>query len=235
MDTQFYQSGDNVTAFKQHSVDSTTGVFLLSGHRTTFDSYKRSFIGDLCVEHSTSFTHFTYYGWDQSFSKDVPELGQGYVQDWLAQTIDLFDAKTSGPQIVIGSSMGGYMALAMAQARPDRVKAIVGLAAGFGTNLREQVKDNYGEYRVGTKDEKGFIYTINHDDSLPISGKLDITCPVRLSHSLNDDTVSYRNTEYIANAVMTDDVTINLTKYGSHRQNTPEEAQWLRNTLISLL
>lgn len=235
MSVQFYKSGDNVTAYKQNLTDSSFGMFLLSGHRTTFDSYKREFIGELCQEHDISFTHFTYFGWDQSHAQNVPELGQGYVQDWLAQAIDLLDAQTSGPQIIIGSSMGGYMALALAQARPDRVKAIVGLAAGFGSSLREQVKEHYGEYRVGTVEEKGFVYSINPDGSLPIQGKLDITCPVRLLHSLNDDTVNYRNTEYIANAVMTDDVMISLTKYGSHRQNSPEEMSGLRNTLISLL
>jgi dienelactone hydrolase len=233
-DVQFFENENGITAYKQTVTGSDVGVFFLSGHRTTFDNQKRRDITSFCAAHDVSLTHFTYGGWDQSSLKNVPSHGEGYVQDWFDQALNLFDHKTTGKHIIMGSSMGGYMALALAHARPDRVVGVGLMAAGFGKSLTQQIHDHYGENRVGTKTEKGFTYNVNPDGSLPINGTLNIQCPVRLRHSVADEIVSYRNAEYIANAVATDDVIMTLTKFGGHSANDPRDVQWLHNTLREL-
>ncbi len=235
MTIQFHTSDKGMTAYKQNTGDAPTSIFFLSGWRTTFDNRKRDFLEQLCDDHAISLTHFTYFGWDQSHSDELPTDGDGFVQHWLDQALDLFDAVTTGPQLVIGSSMGGYLALALTHARAKRVAGLIGIAAGFGPDLVKCIKDSYGEYRVGTKIENGFKFSPETDGSLLIADTLNIHCPVHLIHSLADETVHYRNTLHIADAVVSDDVTIHLTKAGGHRANRPEDSAWLENTILDLI
>ena len=235
MNVQLYKSNKGVTAYKQRQANDQPALFLLSGHRSTFNSSKRDMIESFADKHDVGFTHFTYHGWGQSSSSNVPEGGLGYIQQWLEQSLDVFDNLTVGPQIVIGHSMGGYMALALAQARPDRVKGVVGLASGFGTGLVQKIKDHYRECRVGTSEEKGFAFEPDAENALHISDKLKIDCPVRLLHSMADDIVNSKNTECIAKAVNTKDVIIRLTKDGDHSMHSPRDIMWLEHALAELI
>jgi fermentation-respiration switch protein FrsA (DUF1100 family) len=235
MDIKTFVSASGITAYKQISGNMSVGLFFLSGHSGTFESPIRHILTDFAVTNAVPLTHFTYFGRDQSHSENVPENGVGYVQHRLEQALALFDAVTSGPQILVGSSMGGYLALALAHARPERVKGIVGLAAGFGVELIDSMHEQYQELRVGTATEKGFLFEAAADNSLPITTPLNVTCPVRLAHAIADEVVSYKNTTYIANAVATDDVIIRLTKTGPHHLDRPGDNAWLEVMLLDLL
>lgn len=233
-DIQFLTTDTGTTAYKKTDTGSDVGVFFLPGHCNIFSSHKCNLFEKICHEESLSLTHFTYFGWDGSSCDDIPESGEGYIQHWLDQAIALFDAVTTGPQIICGYSMGGYLALALAQARPERVKGIIGLAAGFGEGLVTFIKTHYDEYRVGSRTEKGFTFSVNEDKSLPILDKLNITCPVRLAHGMTDTGVNYHNTYYVAEAVKSDNVVIHLTKNGLHRLDQPQDEAWLKQTLLEL-
>jgi len=72
-----------------------------------------------------AFLRFDYRGHGRSEGR----FEDGTIGDWLSDALAAFDALTEGPQILVGSSMGGWIALMLAVARPDRVKALVGIAA----------------------------------------------------------------------------------------------------------
>ncbi len=234
-DIQFFQSDKGVTAYKQIASNASVSLFFLSGHSGTFDNPIRHVLTDFAQPNSIRLTHFTYFGREQSHSDAVPEDGTGYIQHRLEQALALFDAVTTEPQILIGSSMGGYLALALAQARPERVTGIVGLAAGFGVELVDATQAQYQELRVGTEIETGFMFAANFDNSLPIVGQLQINCPVRLRHAMSDDVVSYKNTDCIANVVTSNDVVMSITKEGNHSLDRLEDNQWLEQSLLGLI
>ena len=130
--------------------------------------------------------------------------------------------------------MGVYMGLAFAQARPERIKGLVGLAPGFGPTSLKTMSERYGDYSVATETEEGFSFIVKDDVSLPITETLQIDCPIRLRHAMSDTVASYKNTEHIAKAVTSNDVVLCLTKDGSHDLDRPSDTAWLEYTLAEL-
>ncbi len=221
------------TAYRKLNFQSSKSVFYLPGHRNTLDEDKGKLLEEICNNYKISMTHWAYYGWDESVSSTVPEQGEGYIRDWLSQAIDTFDKLTSGPQILVGYSMGGYLALALASARPDRVVAIIGLAAGLGQSLTEQATNIYGNTHIFDKSGKGFEISVNDDNNLPINNVLPIKCPIYLYHSLSDGRVSSKNCLEISSSVETDFVYVTYSKHSEqpHRLNEAEDKRWLANTI----
>jgi dienelactone hydrolase len=225
---QFFKDSLGKTAYKSFKGTSLCPVFYLPAFRNDFESHKGKAIENICERHGLALTHFNYFGWGFSESQEVPAKSEGHVREWLSQAINLLDEKTNGPQVIVGYSMGGYLALALAILRPERIRAIVGIAPGFGKHLTENILKIYGALSLCTTDRrKAFDFTLKNNGSLPISGRLNIDCPVRFGHSLADKVVSPRNPLLVSNAIKTDDVTIFLSKNGSHRFDSPEEMEWL--------
>ena len=79
----------------------------------------------LCRARGCSFLRFDYQGHGQSSGKFI----DGTLGQWAADAIQLLDEVTQGPQILVGSSMGGWLMLLAALARPSRVAGLVGVAA----------------------------------------------------------------------------------------------------------
>ena len=233
---EIYKSNTGSTAYKIVKGNSKCGIFYLPGHRNTLKEHKGALIEDICNEQGISMTHWAYYGWDKSTSEQISQNGDGYIRDWLSQALDVFDNLTSGPQVIVGYSMGGYLALALALARPERVRAIIGLASGFGESLCLQSQGIYGSFDVLDKNGAGFQIQTKKDGSLPILSSLKIDCPIYLYHSLEDYSVSWKNCLEISKAVSSKDVFITLAKTAEHphRLNQPEDIRWLKQTLINL-
>jgi pimeloyl-ACP methyl ester carboxylesterase len=234
LERRFFESANGVTAYRRLEGDSRCGVFYLPGHTSDPDAEKGRFIEDLCVREGISLLHFIFYGWDASESSAVPKEGRGYIRHWLTQALEVFDALTEGPQVVVGSSMGGYLALALAAARPERVVGVVGLAAGFGSGLCEKAAALYGTYDVVDLEGRGFAVAADSEKTLAIEGVLDVRGPVRLYHSMKDSVVSWKNVFEVSKAVVTEDVGIALAKDGHHGLNFVEDLAWLERILTGL-
>ncbi len=225
---QFFENSLGTTAYKSFEGASEYPIFYLPAFRNNFESHKGKSIEEICDRNRLSLIHFNYFGWGFSESPQVPVKSKSHVCEWLSQALDLLDNKTKGPQVIVGYSMGGYLALALAILRPERIRAIIGIAPGFGKNLRKNIVSTYGSLSLRTTDrQKAFDFTENDDGSLPISGQLNIDCPVRFGHSLGDKVVSPRNPRFLSSALKTNDVTIFFCKDGSHRFDSPEEMKWL--------
>src|SRR5581483_10017679 len=112
-----------------------------------------------------------------------------------------------GPQILVGSSMGGWLMVLAALARPERVAALVGIAAApdFTTDLlphrlseaqRRTLFDAGRVVLASPYDPAGYLYTRalveDGDRNLVLRGRIPLTCPVRLLHGLNDESVPWR-------------------------------------------
>lgn len=229
---QFFETSLGRTAYKKYDGNASPEIFYLPGHANTLQDHKGALIEEICRENSYPLLHWAYFGWDESTSAHVPTKGEGYTRAWLSQALEIFDALTEGPLILVGYSMGGYLALALAKARPERVAGIIGLAAGFGRPLCDQAQNHYGSFDLSDLDENILIgIGINDDDTLPIHTLLNIDCPIALNHALNDDLVSWKNTLEIAMAVTSTDVSLYLSKQGGHALDKPDNKEWLITTL----
>lgn len=236
--TEIIQTPCGETACNLFSYHSPASVFYLAGHRNTLQEHKGQLLEDLCQKNKISLTHWAYHGWDESKSKAVPPYGEGYIRDWLRQTLEVFDALTNGPQVLVGYSMGGYLALALAVLRPEKIKGIIGLAPGFGADLCAQAEQIYGSYDFLTLSGQGLtIRKITSDNILKFNSPLPISCPLRLYHALNDPTVNWRNCIEISQNASTSDVFVTFIKAEEkpHRLWEQKDIDWLEQNLRSLI
>jgi pimeloyl-ACP methyl ester carboxylesterase len=104
---------------------SHPGILFLGGFRSDMTGTKAMFLESWARTHSRAYLRFDYSGHGASSGR----FEDGCIGDWLDDALAILDAVTSGPQVIVGSSMGGWIALLLARARPDRVAGLVGIAA----------------------------------------------------------------------------------------------------------
>lgn len=228
-------SNDAVTAYRQFPAGSSVGVFYLPGHRNIFAGWALPIIEQTCADVDIGLTHFTYWGWDGSSHPDIPEKGERYANHWLTQAIELFDATTTGPQILLGYSMGGMLALGLAAARPERVSGIVGLACGFGNEFANVIPEKYGELAIADL-SKNVRIPITHsaDRTYDFPEKLSLKMPMQFRNSSQDEWVSPQTARNIMAACPGAKSAQSLKEEKSHRFELPEDREWLKTTLASL-
>jgi len=207
-------------------------VVFLPGYRSDMAGEKATTLAAFCAARGQALLRFDYSG--HGISDGAFE--DGTIGIWARDALAAIDALTEGPLVLVGSSMGGWIALLTARARPDRVAGLVGIAAApdftealmwqamapaeRATLLREgvlRVPSQYGEPYAITR--------------APIA----VTCPVRLLHGQRDPDVPWETALRITERVTSEDVRVTLVKDGDHRLSRPQDLTLLRETLSALL
>ena len=226
---------------------SKPSVIFCGGFRSDMTGSKAIFLEELCSELGLGYLRFDYSGHGESEHK----FEDGCISDWRTDTLLALDELTKGPQILIGSSMGGWLGLHAALARPERIKAFIGIAAApdFTDDMIWDKLDDFSREKI-LRD--GLLQMPNcepGEEPYPITLKLiedgrknfllreplNINCPIRLLHGMADEDVPYNVAMKIADKVTSDDVEIHLVKKATHRMSDENELNLLRETLISLI
>jgi len=199
-----------------------------------------------CRDEGRQFTRFDYFG--HGDSSGVVE--EGCIGRWRDDGLAILDSVTTGPQLVVGSSMGGWIMLLLAIARPRRVYALLGLAAApdFTRRLeasltgeqRHQLADNgYADlpncyddgepYRIGRHlIEEGAVHLL-------LGAQIPIDLKVRLIQGQRDEDVPWELALSLADKLRSTDVEVQLVKEGDHRLSEPEDLRRLLVTVEQLL
>jgi pimeloyl-ACP methyl ester carboxylesterase len=165
-------------------------------------------------------------------------------------TLAVIDELTEGRLVLVGSSIGGWLMLLAALARPERVKGLVGIAAApdatedlmwqrMNFELREDVITK-GAVRVPSKyDAAGYLITRKlieeAREHLVMRAPLDIDRPVRLLHGMMDPDVPFETSLTLADRLTGSDVQVTLVKDGDHRLSRTQDIELLLRTVTSLL
>ncbi|HBK04778.1 MAG TPA: alpha/beta hydrolase [Acetobacteraceae bacterium] len=220
-------------------------VVFLPGFRSDMTGDKATALVACCAELGIGMLRFDYSGHGSSSG----EFMDGTIGAWAADALAAIDALTSGPLILVGSSMGGWIALLTALARPDRVAALVGIAAAPDFTQRLMWESMAPSERT-TLERDGVLYVPSqYGDPTPITlkliqdganhlvltGRMPIHCPVRLLHGQADPDVPWELALRIAEQVDTPDVQVTLVKDGDHRLSRPSDLALLRRTVAALL
>jgi pimeloyl-ACP methyl ester carboxylesterase len=169
----------------------------------------------------------------------------GTLLSWRDDALHLIDTLTEGPLIVVGSSMGGWLMLLVALARPDRVAALVGIAAapdftswGFTDAQKAELVEHGRIEEPSDYAEQPYVTTRGFWESGEASLLLDrpiaIDCPVRLLHGQADSDVPAGVSLRLASALRSADVQVTLIKDGDHRLSRPQDIALLRAIVASL-
>jgi len=197
------------------------------------------------ADRGRAYLAFDYSGHGQSSGR----FEEGTIGQWGQDALDLLDRLTEGPQILVGSSMGGWLMLLVARARPDRVAALVGIASApdFTEDL---IWDQLPPDQRRTLVEQGVLhqpsdygedpYVITRmlieegRQHLLLRAPIPLACPVRLLHGLEDTDVPWDRSLALADALKGDDVEVTLVKGGDHRLSEPANLALLDATLDRL-
>jgi pimeloyl-ACP methyl ester carboxylesterase len=222
------------------------GVMFLGGFNSDMTGTKAEELSAFCAAEGRAFLRFDYSGHGASGGRFV----DGTIGRWAEDAACAFDRLTEGPQVLVGSSMGGWIALLLALRRPERVAALLGIAAApdftaritetLPAEAREAIARDGVWYRPS---EYGDPYPITRtlldggEDHMLLRGgrMVPISAPVRLLHGQRDPDVPWQVSMRVAEALAGEDVQVVLVKNGDHRLSRPQDLALLRRTLAALL
>jgi pimeloyl-ACP methyl ester carboxylesterase len=204
------------------------GVVFLGGFASDMTGTKATALEHFCAGRGQAFVRFDYLGHGQSSG----DFRDGTIGRWVQDAVAVLDGASEGPQILVGSSMGGWIALLAARARPQRVAGLVGIAAApdFTEDLMwdaMEPEDRARLERDGVIDQTSRYgptpYPITRlliEDGrrhLLLRAPIALDRPVRLLHGMQDPDVPWQTALAIAERLSGGDVTVTLIKDGDHR------------------
>ena len=221
------------------------GLIWLGGFRSDMLGTKAEFLDQWAAENGRAFLRFDYSGHGES----AGVFEEGSIGEWAADALAVFDALSHGPQILVGSSMGGWIATLLALKRPERIAAIVFIAPApdfteklmwpaFSEAQRETImREGRLEQPSDYSDEPEIITRKLIEDGrehLVMHGTIAINCPVRILQGMKDDAVPFRHALTFAGMLESRDVELTLTKDGDHRLSEPADLDRLGRTIAGL-
>jgi pimeloyl-ACP methyl ester carboxylesterase len=239
-------AGRGVSIAYHSTPGKSPGVMFCGGFMSDMTGSKALALEAFCRGRGQAFTRFDYAGHGQSSGR----FEDGTIGDWTDDALAVLDGLTSGPQVIVGSSMGGWIALNLALARPDRVAALVGIAAAPDFTEDLMWHDFPSEAQMLLETE-GVIYEPSEysEKPYPITMKLiqegrkhlllrnDIAFdkPVRLLHGMLDPDVPWKRSLLLAEKLQAQDVRVILVKDGDHRLSRDQDLDLLTKTVDELL
>jgi pimeloyl-ACP methyl ester carboxylesterase len=236
---------DGATIAYRRVAGAPPGIVFLGGFRSDMTGTKALFLEDYCRRRGRAFVRFDYFGHGES-SGDV---ALGTIGRWREDAIAIIDSLTAGPQILVGSSMGGWIMLLAALARPERIAALVGIAGApdFTEELlwprltpaqREEITLRGRVVLPSAYDPAGYLYTRALVEEgrghLLLPAPIPLAMPVRLLHGLGDQSVPWQLSLRLAERLASRDVAVTLVKDGDHRLSSPADLARLAQTLDAL-
>lgn len=242
------QRPDGEIVAYEHFSGSEPGILFLSGFNSTMQGDKALFLDTWCRQRNRQYTRLDYQGHGQSSGL----FEEGTIGRWIDDALAVLDEVTEGPQLLVGSSMGGWVMLQLALARPERVIGLTGIApapdftralADGGLSPEQMLQLELGGFcDIENCYDDGEPYRISRElleegdrHCLLDADSIAIDLPVRLLHGQCDEDVPWQRSLQLAEKLESDDVEIQLVKDGDHRLSRPSDLARLGRTLEELL
>jgi pimeloyl-ACP methyl ester carboxylesterase len=209
------------------------GIVFLGGFRSDMTGTKAVHLQDWAIAQDRPFVRFDYSGHGQSSGL----FEEGCIGDWAADAVSVLDELTEGPQVLVGSSMGGWIALLLAKRRPERLRGLVGIAAApdftedsmwpalSDTQQSQVLRDGQVEM-PNPYDTRPYLLTKRlFDDGraqLVLRSPLPLPCPVRLLQGDADEAVPTDVALRLMAHANCADLRLTLVKGADHRFSTPD-------------
>ncbi len=227
------------------------GLFWLSGYKSDMKGTKAEALAQWAEQAGRACVRFDYSGHGESEGV----FTDGTIGRWLADSLAVFDACCRGPQILIGSSMGGWLALLMVRALKQRSQAGATPAAApasvagmvliapavdfteelmwkrFPPEIKRELEQKGVWERPSAYSPEPYLVTrqlIEEGRShLLLGGMIETNCPVRILQGVEDPDVPWQHAVELTSRLASDDVVLTLVKDGDHRLSRPEDIERL--------
>ncbi len=222
-------------------------VIFCPGFNSTMQGNKALALESYCREIGSPFIRFDYLGHGDSSG----DFADGCISNWLNDTLTIIDNIATNQIILVGSSMGGWIALLAALKRRERIRGLllIACAADMTKFYPSRVAGLPREF-----DEQGRAYYLvenRYDDHQPYSiyqkliddgashylldAPIDLDVPVTLMHGMKDDVVEWQRSSQVKSRLTSNNVNLCLSKTGDHRLSTEHDLLCIRSALSELL
>src|SRR5271169_1842833 len=237
---------DGATIAYHRLPGANPGVVFLEGSRSNMNGAKALFLEEYCRRQARAYVRFDYFGHGESSG----DFEDGTIGRWVEDAIAVIDQLTEGPQILVGSSMGGWFLLLAALVRKARIQALVGIAGApdatedllwprLDSAQRNELLMTGSVTLPSEYDPVGYTYRLSMIEDgkrhLVMRAPIALDCPVRLLHGLRDGSVPWQTSLRLAERLVGRDVTVTLVKDGDHRLSTGPDLVRLAATLDELV
>ncbi len=220
----------------------TPALMFLSGYASDMEGTKALALDAFAERSGLSLLRFDYSGTGSSDGA----FEDGTLAGWLDEALHLLDTSLEGPIVLVGSSMGGWIALHMAAQRPERIAALVGIAAapdftnwGYSDAEKAELHRTGGLEQPNPYGGEPQVTTLRFWESgeaLRLLGApIPVECPVRLVHGDADSEVPLDVALKTMRQLRSADVQLTIVKGGGHRLSEPHEIDAILDTVTSLL
>jgi pimeloyl-ACP methyl ester carboxylesterase len=218
---------------------ASPGLFWLGGFKSDMCGTKALALDAWAAEHRRACVRFDYSGHGESEGDFV----HGTIGRWREESVAVFEQFCAGPQVVIGSSMGGWMALLLARELARRGASRASLAGlvliapapdfteelmwkGFSPEIRHQIETMGVWLRPS---EYGDPYPITRNlivegrKHLLLGGAIEVGCPVRILQGAQDPDVPWKHAFALVHRLPAEDVVLTMIRDGDHRLSRPQD------------
>lgn len=217
-------------------------LVFLPGYASDMEGAKALALDAFGKERGLAVLRFDYSGTGSSSGR----FEDGTLSLWIEEALAAVDQMVKGPLILIGSSMGGWIALHLALLRPERIRGLVGIAAapdftqwGFSSKQIAGLELSGRIEEPNPYGQQPSLFTRAFWESgqrlLLLESEIGIDCPVRLVHGDGDQEVPLDVAFRLMRALRSSDVQLNVLKGGGHRLSQPHEIKAILGTLEDLL
>jgi pimeloyl-ACP methyl ester carboxylesterase len=219
------------------------GLFWLGGYKSDMKGTKAVALADWAAGAGRACVRFDYSGHGESEGA----FTDGTIGRWLADSLAVFDACCAGPQILIGSSMGGWLALLMARELKRRGRDGAASIAGmvliapavdfteelmwkrFTPEIKRELEETGVWARPSQYSAEPYLVTRQLIEEgrkhLLLGGLIETGCPVRILQGVEDPDVPWQHAVELTSRLASDDVVLTLVKDGDHRLSRPEDIE----------
>ena len=217
--------GGRRIAYRLREGASPTLVFL-PGYASDMEGTKALALDAFAERRRLAMLRFDYSGTGSSGGR----FEAGTLALWLNEGVALIDQLTEGPLILVGSSMGGWIALHVALLRPERVRALVGIAAA-----PDFTEWGFADAQSAERQGLARDFWESGRQLQLLQAEIGIDCPVRLIHGDKDEEVPLEVALRTMRALRSADVQLNVIKGGAHRLSEPHEIDVILRTVAALV
>jgi pimeloyl-ACP methyl ester carboxylesterase len=245
-DCSFLSRPDGRRIAHHLSEGALPGVVFMGGFKSDMTGAKALALEAYCRKRGQRFLRFDYTGHGQSSGKFI----DGTIGSWKRDALDVLDRLVPGENILVGSSMGAWLALLAALEHKKMVVGLVGIASApdFTEKLIwQQLKSQQQKQLL----EEGIYHAPScyGEDPYPITralieegrnhllldGPIDLNIPVRLIHGTRDEDVPWQMATQLMERLASSDVALQLVKDGGHRLSEPQQLELICRTVDAIL
>jgi len=223
---------------------AAAGLFWLGGFKSDMRGTKAEALDRWAQENGRAMTRFDYSGHGESGGN----FNDGTIGRWFEEALAVFDAFCHGPHVIIGSSMGGWLALLLSRELARRTPAdarvarlvLIAPAVDFTEELmwkrfppevKREIERTGVWARPSQYSEEPYLITRGLIEDgrkhLLLDGMIETGCPVRILQGVQDPDEPWQHTTELTSRFVRDDVALTRVKDGDHRLSRPEDIERL--------